>query len=130
MARVPVPKKPKLFKDQKGQFSIHFSSWRSNGAPTLGSLPLNTKDQKEARQLLKEKIDTHEIDALVSAAKARAAAPKPPKSKVKVKVKVKTNGSRKKPAAGESKARIHLRVITAQLHALALQIEQLSEELG
>lgn len=148
MAKQPIPDHPKLFRDYKGRYAIHYPSWRVNGARTLGSHLLKTTDKQDAINQMKIWVDSGEYQKAADEAKARMEAHQrgekvPLKSvrhpgSVKHKLAVSKGGEKRKytkkvngaAQSSVAQARQIMSVVTAQLHALALNMQMLSATLG
>lgn len=146
MAKQPIPEQPKLFKNFKGQFVIHYPSVRFTGARTLGSHHLKTMDEDEAQKLMTKWIKDGEYKKAVAEAEARrdahkkgvrpkpvAARPMPPSTDSEQLPKrkyTKRNGSGGTASSNLAQAREIMSIISGQMHALAKTFQMLSASLG
>lgn len=125
MAKLPVPAKPELYKRKNGLWIIRYPTVNILGGRSSSSFALTTNDQKEARKRFRSwmHFDWPAIKANAATAKQKL------KGSVPVLVATPKPHKAAKGADHLKEARQQFRILSAQLHALALNVEKLGEAL-
>jgi len=148
MAIMPTPEAPELYRKSTGRWAIIFPTVNVKGGKCLGSEPLNTTDDKQAAKLFKVWKAEGRFEQRTEADQKRAAvwlAERAARPKVAT-VKGDTNGNgvhlpalldgkpekrayNKRVPVNIRQARQQLKMLSAQLHAIALNVQILGEQL-